>query len=215
MGVKCTINYPVYKGKRTSMWDLIPQKLIPPTRIMRYCCAVLKEQGGNGRFITTGVRWAESSRRKRDRGVFETYTRNKENKIVLKGEEQKSNEILEGCKVAAKRVVNPIVDWTDNQVWSFLQDAKVPVNPLYECGFSRVGCIGCPMAANKKRYAEFRRWPAYEKLYIQAFDRMLNERKARGKLGGNWMMGGTGQDVFRWWMEEDVLPGQMSVEDFT
>ena len=158
------------------------------------------------------MRWAESSRRKRDRGVFEAYTRNKENKIVLKGEEQEPSEIFEGCKVAAKRVVNPIVDWTDNQVWSFLQDAKVPVNPLYECGFSRVGCIGCPMAS-KKRYAEFRRWPAYEKLYIQAFDRMLDERRARGKLDGNWMMGGTGQDVFRWWMEEDVLPGQISVDD--
>lgn len=88
----------------------------------------------------------------------------------------------------------------------------MPVNPLYECGFSRVGCIGCPMAS-KKRYAEFRRWPAYEKLYIQAFDRMLDERRARGKLDGNWMTGGTGQDVFRWWMEEDVLPGQISVDD--
>lgn len=213
LGVKCTINYPVYKGKRTSMWDLIPQKLMPPTRIVRYCCSVLKEQGGNGRFITTGVRWAESSRRKRDRGVFEALTRNKENKIVLKGEEQEPSEIFEGCKVAAKRVVNPIVDWTDNQVWSFLQDAKVPVNPLYECGLDRVGCIGCPLAKKSKRYAEFRRWPAYEKLYIQAFDRMLDERRKRGKLDGNWMMGGTGQDVFRWWVEEDVLPGQISVDD--
>lgn len=114
LGVKCTINYPVYKGKRTSMWDLIPQKLMPPTRIMRYCCAVLKEQGGNGRFITTGVRWAESSRRKRDRGVFEAYTRNKENKIVLKGEEQEPSKIFEGCKVAAKRVVNPM--WTGRTI---------------------------------------------------------------------------------------------------
>ena len=70
-------------------------------------------------------------------------------------------------------------------------------------------------AKKSKRYAEFRRWPAYEKLYIQAFDRMLDERRARGKLDGNWMKGGTGQDVFRWWMEEDVLPGQMSMEDFT
>lgn len=131
----------------------------------------------------------------------------------MKGEEQEPSEIFEGCKVAAKRVVNPIVDWTDNQVWSFLQDAKVPVNPLYECGLNRVGCIGCPLARKSKRYAEFRRWPAYEKLYIQAFDRMLDERRARGKLDGNWMMGGTGQDVFRWWMEEDVLPGQISVDD--
>lgn len=95
-----------------------------------------------------------------------------------------------------------------------LQDAKVPVNPLYECGLNRVGCIGCPLAKKSKRYAEFRRWPAYEKLYIQAFDRMLDERRERGKMDGSWMMGGTGKDVFRWWMEEDVLPGQMSVEDF-
>jgi 3'-phosphoadenosine 5'-phosphosulfate sulfotransferase (PAPS reductase)/FAD synthetase len=86
---------------------------------------------------------------------------------------------------------------------------------LYKCGLDRVGCIGCPLAKKSKRYAEFRRWPAYEKLYIQSFDRMLDERRVRGKLNGNWMMGGTGQDVFRWWMEEDVLPGQMSMEDFT
>ena len=34
-GIKCTINKPTYKGKRVSMWTLIPQKLIPPTRIAR------------------------------------------------------------------------------------------------------------------------------------------------------------------------------------
>ena len=34
-----------------------------------------------------------------------------------------------------------------------------------------------------------------------------------GNLDGNWMTGGTGKDVFRWWMEEDVLPGQISVDD--
>lgn len=134
-------------------------------------------------------------------------------KVILKGENQKPSEVFESCKIAAKRVVNPIVDWPDKQVWSFLQDAKVPVNPLYECGVSRVGCIGCLLARKSKRYDEFRRWPAYEKLYIQAFDRMLDERRKRGKMDGNWMMGGTGQDVFRWWMEEDVLPGQISVGD--
>lgn len=47
-GYKCTVNMPVYKGKRVSMWSLIPQKLMPPTRLVRYCCAVLKETGGHG-----------------------------------------------------------------------------------------------------------------------------------------------------------------------
>ena len=69
-GIKCTLNYPIYKGMRTSMWDLIPQKLIPPTRMVRYCCDVLKEGGGKGRFIVTGVRWAESAKRANNRGVL-------------------------------------------------------------------------------------------------------------------------------------------------
>ena len=54
-----------------TMWKLIPKKLMPPTRIVRYCCAVLKEGGGIGRFVVTGVRWAESSRRKNSRQVIE------------------------------------------------------------------------------------------------------------------------------------------------
>ena len=69
MGIKYTINMPIYKGQRTSMWSLIPQKMMPPTRLVRYCCAVLKEQGGANRFITTGVRWAESANRKNSRGI--------------------------------------------------------------------------------------------------------------------------------------------------
>lgn len=55
LGIKYTINMPTYKGQRVTMWSLIPQKLMPPTRLVRYCCSVLKETGGAGRFITTGV----------------------------------------------------------------------------------------------------------------------------------------------------------------
>lgn len=35
-GVEYTIRLPTYQGKRTSMWDLIPKKLIPPMRVARY-----------------------------------------------------------------------------------------------------------------------------------------------------------------------------------
>ena len=67
-GIRYTIHMPEYKGKRTSMWDLIPKKMIPPTRVARYCCEVLKETTGKNRFIATGVRWAESTRRAANRG---------------------------------------------------------------------------------------------------------------------------------------------------
>ena len=76
-GIKCTINWPKYKGARTSMWALIPQKLMPPTRVVRYCCSVLKEQGGAGRFIATGVRWTESAARRKGRAAYEKISSKK------------------------------------------------------------------------------------------------------------------------------------------
>ena len=66
------------------------------------------------------------------------------------------------------------------------------------------------------RQREFLRWPQYEKLYISAFDRMLEERKARAERGekcfatDDWK---TGQDVFRWWMEDKNAAGQLSMFD--
>lgn len=222
LGIKYTINMPMYKGKRTSMWSLIPQKLIPPTRLVRYCCAVLKETGGAGRFIATGVRWAESTSRKNGRGIYETVTAKKENKIILNNDNDNKRMLFENCRLKAKRVVNPIIDWSDNDIWDFLNADryeilpgysvpmyKIPVNPLYDEGWCRVGCVGCPMAS-KSRTKEFIRWPRYKQLYINAFERMLTERERKGK-GGSWVNGGTAQDVFNWWMEYDVLPGQVDL----
>lgn len=56
-GIKCEIDYHKMpgNGKAVTMWNLIPRKLMPPTRIVRYCCSVLKESYGNKRFIATGV----------------------------------------------------------------------------------------------------------------------------------------------------------------
>lgn len=227
LGIKYTINMPTYKGQRVSMWSLIPQKLIPPTRLIRYCCAVLKETGGTGRFITTGVRWEESSSRKNNRGIFERIASTKKANLILNNDNDDKRMLFENCRLKSKRVVNPIVDWKDEDVWDFLGDGAqvlcgqynvtcngIPVNPLYDEGWCRVGCVGCPMARKKGREAEFIRWPQYKNLYIKAFDNMLLERERRGKMNGTWSMGATGVDVFNWWMEYDILPGQMDIFDF-
>lgn len=203
-GIKCTINYPTYKGKRTSMWALIPIKRMPPTRLARYCCDVLKEQGGKGRFIVTGVRWAESEKRKKNRGIFEAGR-----SITLNNDNDESRQLFESCTVKAKRVCNPIVDWSDDEVWDYLRSEKVPTNPLYQDGFNRVGCVGCPMAG-KARSKEFARWPKYKGMYISAFDHMLQMRNERGMVTTIWE---NADDVFHWWMEDGVLPGQMEIED--
>lgn len=63
-------------GKAITMWNLIPRKLMPPTRPVRYCCAALKESGGDGRLTVTGVRWAESVNRRQNQGIV-TFTSKK------------------------------------------------------------------------------------------------------------------------------------------
>lgn len=211
-GVKCTINWPTYKKKPVTMWTLIPQKLMPPTRIVRYCCDVLKEGGGAGRMITTGVRWAESASRKNNRGIYEKIG-DRKNRIILSNDNDDTRQLFENCKLKAKRVCNPIIDWTDKDVWDYIDSERIKVNPLYQCGFDRVECVGCSMAGRKMRLREFGRYPTYQRAYIRAFDRMLEERAARGKLDGSWRSGTTGRDIFHWWMEDGVLPGQVGLEE--
>lgn len=204
LGITYTINMPTYKGKPVSMWSLIPQKLMPPTRLVRYCCSVLKETGGSGRFIATGVRWAESVNRKNSRGIYEKNG-DKEHRIILNNDNDDRRMLFENCRLKSKRTVNPIIDWADSDVWQFMEDSKKPVNPLYKEGWCRVGCVGCPQAGRDGRIEQFKRWPKYKNLYLLAFKNLLEERAARG-MYTSWQ---TPQDVYNWWMEYDILPGQI------
>lgn len=63
-GIEANIRYPKDKdGKRITMWNLIPNKGIPPTRLARYCCSVLKETSTPNRMACLGVRASESMKR--------------------------------------------------------------------------------------------------------------------------------------------------------
>lgn len=202
-GVKCDVDKHVQPdGSRVTMWNLIPRKLMPPTRLVRYCCAVLKEGGGKDRFIATGVRWAESTARKR-RGGLEVLTSKPQSKLILSNDNDEDRRLFETCQLKGKRVVNPIIDWKDNEVLDYAAIEKIPMNPLYCEGFHRVGCVGCPIAS-KARTMEFARYPRIKAAYIRVFDRMLEERRKRS-LPCQWQ---SGVDVFHWWMEDGVLPGQ-------
>lgn len=57
-------DYPRYNdGRVKTMWNLIERNGMPPNRVMRYCCRELKEGFGDGHFVVTGVRKAESAKR--------------------------------------------------------------------------------------------------------------------------------------------------------
>ena len=207
-GISCTVHKPVYRGKCITMWSLIPLKQMPPTRVQRYCCQVLKEESLKDRFIITGVRWSESVKRMNTRGVYESLTSDIKKKLILMNDNDEKRALFESCTLKGKRVCNPIIDWTNRDVWDFLRSERLKVNPLYERGFFRVGCIGCPMAG-KQRWREFRLYPAYKQAYLRAFTRMLDAIQTRG--GSTTWKGA--QDVFDWWMEDQQIEGQICLED--
>lgn len=210
-GIKCDVDKHVQPdGSRVTMWNLIPRKLMPPTRVVRYCCAELKEGGGKGRFIATGVRWAESTARRKNRGGWEVLHSNRQKSLILANDNEEDRRLFETCQMKGKRVVNPIIDWQDDDVLDYAAVEKITMNPLYCEGFCRVGCIGCPMAS-KTRIMEFARYPEIKTAWIRSFDKMLIIRIARGMEAYSWR---SGVDVFHWWMEDGVLPGQKVLDGF-
>lgn len=207
-GIKANIEMPAYKGKPVTMWTLIPQKKMPPSRLMRYCCSILKETGCANRFIATGVRWDESSKRKEWGSISAPGVRiHATDEIMLMNDNDAKRKLMEQCELKGKMVVNPIIDWKHRDIWEFIRSEKIDYNQLYDCGYKRVGCIGCPMAS-KGRWKEFADFPTYRRAYIRAFDKMLEELKATGKKP-KWK---TGTDVFLWWMEDRNVDGQYSMD---
>ena len=182
-------------GTPITMWNLIPKKLMPPTRLARYCCAYLKETSGRGRVVITGVRWSESSTRKRYQALVRIGE--KKNQIVYNDDNDDTRRAVEQCYRTRKTMVNPIIDWTDSDVWEFIEKYEISYCCLYDQGYKRLGCIGCPMNTNAEK--ELDAYPKYKAAYLRAFDRIVKERERRGKQYGivNWK---TAEGVMDWWL---------------
>lgn len=123
--------------------------------------------------------------------------------VVLNLDNDESRRMVEHCFRTTTTLVNPITDWTDDDVWEFLRYYGCKSNPLYECKSHRIGCIGCPASNKKIQQSRFAEYPKFRDNYIRAFAKMLKHLDVRNP---NWK---SGVDVFRWWVdEENVLPGQ-------
>jgi len=157
---------------KKTMWQLIVENTCPPTRKMRYCCKELKEHGGDGRVVLMGIRSSESPRRK------------------------KSWRIVNPCKISGTVKINPILTWTEEEVWEFIHTENIPYCSLYDQGYKRLGCIGCPM--NTHRRKELERYPKYKENYLRAFTAMLKERERKG-LPTKWK---TAEEVMEWWISK-------------
>lgn len=192
-------NYPdaiVHKPEQ-SMLKLIEKKGLP-TRMKRWCCSELKERGGEGRICVTGVRWAESVKRKA-RKPFEIVTDKYEDKKLFNDNDE-DRRLFENCMQKGKRVINPIIDWLDDDVWEYLNSRKIKYCKLYDEGQKRIGCIGCPLATNKSMIEDFERYPKYLKNYKKAFNKFLPGYFKRCEQRGIKPLFTTTDEFFEWWL---------------
>ena len=208
-------------GKVITMWNLIPRKRMPPTRLARYCCEHFKESSGKGRITVTGVRWAESANRAGNQGVAvffgkpkktekaaqeigANYKINKRGNVILNDDNDEARRMVEHCYRTQKTMVNPIVDWEEEDVWEFLNGNGIEHCCLYDQGYKRLGCIGCPMNTAAAA-ADLAKYTVYRSNYIKAFDRMIANNKADGiKMQEKWK---DGESVLKWWLKESDTEG--------
>ena len=149
-------HYPdvIWDRPEKSMFRLIVTYGLP-TRLHRFCCKTLKECGGDGHLVLTGIRWAESARRAK-RPMTENCYRGK-----------------------YKTYLHPIIDWSDADVWSYL--GTRPHCELYDQGYKRIGCVMCPMK-NKERLKDAERWPRIARMYRMAAERYWERKDWTGKV---------------------------------
>ena len=39
--------------------------------------------------------------------------------------------------------LNPLADWTEQDVWAYIKAKNLPYNPLHDKGFPSIGCAPC------------------------------------------------------------------------
>lgn len=164
-----------WKNPRIGLLKRMIEKKSIPTRQGRWCCAEYKETGGMGKNVVVGVRIAESANRR------------KLWKQIVKHTKQN------------KTMIAPICYWTDEDVWQYIRSRNLPYCELYDQGFKRLGCVGCPKVSNKQREKEFARWPRFKQAWRRSIDTVhdnavLSNNAAILKYGNK-------DGLWSWWME--------------
>lgn len=189
------------------------EKQILPTMRVRWCCAEYKETAGAGKVTLIGIRKAESSRRAKRNEVeinnrkfsgdldgLEEYRQEQKAKRMKRKSKADGVNITNadeeqtlGCIHGKESLlVSPIIYWTEQDVWEFLNEVvRVPHCSLYDEGWHRIGCIGCPMSSHKQKMLENERYPHIKRGWISAIKAIRREKFANRYIWWNirkdWM----------------------------
>ena len=213
---------------KDSIFNIAVRRRILPTKRVRWCCQEYKEMAGAGKVTIIGIRHSESARRAKRNEVeissrkfsgdlvgLETY-RKEQTAKPRRGRNAKAEPVtivnadgerVLGCIHGKETLlISPIIDWTDDDVWTFLNTLGIAHCELYDQGWHRIGCINCPMSSAKQKMKENERWPHVKRNWIKAIKAI---RRGGGILQHSYM--GAEQRTFAegyvWWnIPSDLTP---------
>lgn len=161
---------------RISIYDMAKKKGILPSAKVRWCCAEYKEIGGVGKVTLVGVRREESIRRSKRNEITSSNFKISETFDQFSKHEE---EMVACVRGRDKIIISPILHWTERNVWEFLNEVvKVPHCELYDQGYTRIGCILCPMASYKNKLKHIERWPYVKKKWVETIDWLTKNKWA-------------------------------------
>ena len=94
--------------------------------------------------------------------------------------------------------------WSNRDVWDYIRQNQIPYNEMYDMGFSRVGCVLCPFSSKKDKLRDEFFFPKIKQNYILAFDRIVKSGRLENFKNG--------EEMYKWWVEDDRLPGQFEFD---
>jgi phosphoadenosine phosphosulfate reductase len=158
-----------------------------PTRRNRWCCDEYKEsRSPKDATLIMGIRAEESASRRRRWLEVQRHWR------------------------TGSKVVSPILGMASDEIWAFILDNGLPYCSLYNEGFHRLGCIGCPLAREASRRKEFERWPAFEQKWRRSFRRIWERRSGTLQRDGREWFGDAffrdWEEMWDWWLSDKGLP---------
>lgn len=177
---------------RMSIYEMAKKKHILPTRILRWCCAEFKETSGVGKVTLIGVRKEESTRRAK-REEISTEMKGKRNEETFDQWSEHEESMVECVGGKDKILVSPIIYWTERDVWEFLNVNGIPHCELYDEGYTRIGCICCPMSNVRQKKKDIERYPHVKRHWIKTIQWLIDN----GYVDHNFNDAETG---FRWWI---------------
>lgn len=177
---------------RMSIYEMAKKKCMLPTKIMRWCCAEFKETSGAGKVTLIGIRREESVRRAK-RGEISTNIKGKRTEETFDQWSEHEEQMVTCVGGKDKILVSPIIYWTKRDVWEFLNSNNIPHCELYDQGYTRIGCICCPMSQLRQKRKEIERWPHVKRNWLKTIQWLIDN----GYVNYNFNDAETG---FKWWI---------------